>query len=64
MAKKPKAAWQIAVRAELEKRGIGYKELAEATGDTEACIRQAMSKDNQPLLKQRICKYLGISSKK
>lgn len=61
MAKKPKAAWQIAVRAELEKRGIGYKELAEATGDTEPCIRQAMSKDNQPLLRRRICEYLNVS---
>lgn len=60
MARKPKTAWQIAVRAELDKRGMGYKELAEEMQEKEGNIRQIMSKDNQPLLRERIIKYLGM----
>lgn len=61
MAKKPKEEWQIAVRGELDKKGIGYKELAEEMGESEGCIRQVMCKDNQPILRDKICKHLNIS---
>ena len=60
MAKKPKAEWQIAVRCELDKRGIGYQELADAIGEKEGCIRQLMCKDNQPILKSKILAYFNI----
>lgn len=61
MARKPKAPWQIAVRAELDKKGMGYKELAEEMQESEGNIRQIMSKDNQPLLRERIIKHLGMT---
>lgn len=61
LAKKPKTAWQIAVRIELDKRGIGYKELAEEMGENEGNIRQLMCKDNQPILKGKILKHLNIN---
>lgn len=60
MAKKPKARWQIEVRAKLDEMGIGYKELAERTGENEGSIRQVMCKDNQPILRKKICNYLNI----
>lgn len=60
MAKKPKAKWQIAVRVKLEEMGIGYKELSERMGENEGSIRQVMCKDNQPILKRKICDYLNI----
>lgn len=60
MAKKPKAKWQIAVRAKLEEMGIGYRELANRMGENEGSVRQVMCKDNQPILKRKICKYLNI----
>ena len=60
MAKKPKAKWQIAVRAKLEEMGIGYKELAGRMGENEGSIRQVMCKDNQPMLRGKICNYLNI----
>lgn len=60
MAKKPKAKWQIAVRAKLEEMGIGYKELASRMGENEGSIRQVMCKNNQPILKEKICNYLNI----
>lgn len=60
LAKKPKTAWQIAVRTELDKMGIGYKELADEMGENEGSIRQVMCKDNQPFLKAKILKHLKI----
>lgn len=60
MAKKPKARWQIAVRSKLEEMGIGYRELADRMGENEGSIRQVMCKDNQPILRGKICKYLNI----
>ena len=60
MAKKPKKAWQIAVRSKLDLMGIGYLELAERINEKEPCIRQVMCKDNQPNLREKICKYLEI----
>lgn len=60
MAKKPKAKWQIAVRVKLDEMGIGYRELSERMGENEGSIRQVMCKDNQPILKQKICDYLNI----
>lgn len=60
MARKPKTAWQIALRTELDRRGIGYKELADAIGYKEGSVRQLASKDNQPILKKKVSKYLGI----
>ena len=60
MAKKPKAKWQIAVRTKLDEMGIGYKELAQRMGENEGSLRQVMCKDNQPILKRKICDYLNI----
>lgn len=60
LAKKPKEQWQIDVRCELDRRGLGYKELAEEMGENEGNIRQAMCKNNQPLLRDRILNYLDI----
>lgn len=60
MAKKPKEEWQIAVRSKLDKAGIGYRELAEEMGESEDCVRQVMSKNNQPFLRDRILKHLNI----
>lgn len=60
MAKKPKAKWQIAVRVKLDEMGIGYRELSERMGENEGSIRQVMCKDNQPILKRKICDYLNI----
>lgn len=60
MAKKPKARWQIAVRSKLEEMGIGYRELADRMGENEGCVRQVMCKDNQPILRGKICNYLNI----
>lgn len=64
MAKKPKAKWQIAVRAKLEEMGIGYKELADRMRENEGSVRQVMCKDNQPILKEKICNYLNIKDTK
>lgn len=64
MAKKPKKEWQIAVRAKLDSMGIGYQELANRIGEKEPCIRQVMCKDNQPILREKICKYLDVTEKK
>lgn len=63
MAKKPKKEWQIAVRAKLDIMGIGYQELADRIGEKEGCVRQVMCKDNQPILKEKICRYLDVEIK-
>ena len=60
MAKKPKKQWQIDVRMRLDQMGIGYKELADRMGENEGSIRQLMCKDNQPILKKKVCEYLGV----
>lgn len=60
MAKKPKKKWQIEVRAKLDNMGIGYRELAERINAKEGSVRQVMCKDNQPILREKICEYLGI----
>lgn len=60
MAKRPKKPWQISVRAKLDAMGIGYNELAERIDESSECVRQVMSKDNQPKLRGKICKYLDI----
>lgn len=60
MAKKPKKQWQIDVRAKLDSMGIGYMELAERIDANEGSVRQVMCKDNQPILRKKICEYLGI----
>lgn len=60
MAKKPKTKWQIAVRSKLELMGIGYQELADRIDEKEGSIRQVMCKDNMPILRDKICKYLGV----
>ena len=58
--KKPKAKWQIATRAKLDEMGIGYRELAERIGETEALVNQAMCKDNMPRIRNKICENLKI----
>lgn len=58
--KKPKKPWQIEVRSKLDQDGIGYRELAKRTGISEDMIRQVMSKDNMPGVRQKICDYFDI----
>jgi hypothetical protein len=60
LAKKPKENWQIEVRAKLDSMGIGYRELSEFMNENEGSIRQVMCKDNQPILRSKICNYLNI----
>jgi len=40
--KKPKTEWQVAVKAEMDKRGLTCKDLAEAVGSKAGYVRQLM----------------------
>lgn len=63
MAKKPKEEWQISIRTELDRRGMSYDDLAHEMGEPEGTIRQLMRRNDMPLLKEKVLKYLGIEIK-
>lgn len=63
--KKPKSEWQLAVKYEMEKRGMTCEDLADAVDTKSGYIRQLMCgtyswvSEDSPV-KMRITEYLGI----
>ena len=41
-------------------KGMDYRDLSEQTGITIDCIKQVMTKDNQPRHRKTICEFVGI----
>ncbi len=64
MAKRPRESWQAEAKAKMEKLGIGYKELGERIGYKQGTVGQAMCRNHNPIIKQKICDYLGIAEEK
>ena len=63
--KKPKTEWQVAVKAEMDKRGLTCKDLAEAVGSKAGYVRQLMCGSyhwvgDESTVKERITKFLEL----
>ena len=58
--KRPMAEWAANVKMQLALKGMEYKDLSEQTGITIDCIKQVMTKDNQPRHRKTICEFVGI----
>lgn len=63
--KKPKTEWQVAVKAEMDKRGLTCKDLAEAVDSKAGYVRQLMCGSyhwvgDESTVKERIAKFLEL----